>query len=251
MPAKAHDLAVVTVVTLVAVALAVVDAPLLPVRAVVGAPLVLILPGYALLQAAFARQPLQGAEALLGSVAISVGLAVLVGFVLNGTPWGLQPRTWAVALGGVTLAAVVAARQRRRAGDHLASRPVPFRLTWRHGLVFGLAAAVFVAAYGVAFFGSQFSPRPGFTQLWLLPESATQVRVGIRNEEPTAMEYTLQLRADGQPVREWASIALAPGETWEMVVAPSPPDVGGGTVEATLYRANVRGYIYRRAVLQR
>jgi len=59
------------------------------------------------------------------------------------------------------------------------------------------------------------------------------------------------VRADGAPVREWKTLDLQPGETWEMAVSLSPPQGEAQTIEALLYRANADGLVYRRATLER
>ncbi len=68
-------------------------------RLMAGLPLALYLPGYTLTAALFANRPLDRATRALLSVACSLLLTVLSGLLLNTLPWGLQPATWALALG--------------------------------------------------------------------------------------------------------------------------------------------------------
>lgn len=247
-----RDLTIVAVLALGAIVLAVLDLPIPLVRAVIGVPLALVLPGYAVMAALFARSSaLRPLEWALGSIAGSIVIAAIGGFVLNGTPWGLIPQTWALWLGGITLAAVVIAARRR--GDSVidTSWRSALRVTRGQGIVIGLAALVFVAAIGIAVYGATHTPRPGFTQLWLLPAASGSVRIGIHNLEGTPLSYILRVQADGAPVQTWANVTLQSGETWEMTVALSPQQQQAQTIEALLYRANADGIIYRRVTLER
>jgi len=252
---RPDDLTVVTALTLIVVALAVAPLPNPLFRVVPGLPFAVAVPGYAVTAALIGRASLRRLEWALGSVAGSTMIATLGGFALNWTPWGLTPLTWAILLSTITLGAVAVARRRRRAVPSLVS-PEPAsrglaRVTPGQGALFGLAALVFAGAVGVAYLGAVRAPTTTFTQLWLLPVESGQVRIGIRNEEGTPMTYILRVRADGAPVREWKTLDLQPGETWEMAVSLSPPQGEAQTIEALLYRANADGLVYRRATLER
>ena len=261
MRPKRDPLVLAAAVTVVAMLLAVSDLPLGPVRVAVGMPLVVALPGYALLRAIFLYPPFGRAAWLVSSMATSLALVALSGFVLDWTPWGLQSATWAIWLGSITLAALAVAWYRRAGAaratqqdDGAVVAPAalpPVQLSRRQYVVIGAAATVSVAAFAVAYIGYRAAPTPGFTQFWLLPVDAVRVRLGMRNEEGVPSSFTLRLQADGELVREWAMVPLAPGETWEMLVTLPPERVRAKTIEALLYRARVQGYVYRRAVLQR
>src|SRR3954452_12600770 len=65
-------------------------------------PLVFVLPGYTLTQALFHKQALEATKLLLFSLALSLVIDILSGFILNLLPAGLQAKTWAVLLGLLT-----------------------------------------------------------------------------------------------------------------------------------------------------
>jgi len=252
---RPDDLAMVTALTLIAVALVVAPLPIPLLRVVVGLPFAVVVPGYAVTAAASGCAPLRRMEWVLGSVAGSTIIATLGGFVLNWTPWGLTSLTWAILLGTVTLVAVGVARRRRGPATALVApfaAPRGFaRVTPLQGALFGLAALVFAGAVGVAYLGAVRAPTTKFTQFWLLPGESGQVRIGIHNEEATPVTYILRVRADGTLVQEWKTLTLQPGKTWETALSLSPGQGEAQTIEALLYRANADGLVYRRATLER
>ena len=81
------------------------DLPLSPVRALIAIALVAILPGYALVTSIFVNVPLGIMEKIAFSFGFSLGMTSLGGLLLNYTPWGIQPVSWVVLLGGVSLIA--------------------------------------------------------------------------------------------------------------------------------------------------
>ncbi len=92
-------------------------------RAVLGVYLVLVGPGLAFTTALLPVKQLGTAEHVLAALAASIALAVIGGLILDATPWGLQPISWSVILGGVTVAASFAALLRlRRAAGHGSGR---------------------------------------------------------------------------------------------------------------------------------
>jgi uncharacterized membrane protein len=117
------------VVTMVAT-LAGVNQPV--ARALLALPLVLVLPGYALVAAAFPEAGRSLAERLLYGVGLSLAVAALGGFALNLTPWGLRAEAWATLLGGIALAACAIAWARRRRGDAAPELPTT-RAGWGSG----------------------------------------------------------------------------------------------------------------------
>ncbi|EMA70005.1 DUF1616 domain-containing protein [Halorubrum kocurii] len=148
------DLAAVALVT--ALASAAVTLPVVrstPIRSVLAVPLVLFLPGYAIVAALF---PEAGERAADGdetdkspqangpgltyveraalSFGVSVAVVPLTGLVLNVTPFGIQLAPVLFSVAGLTLAAAVLAQYRRLQlppGDRFA---VPYR-QWGHSVV--------------------------------------------------------------------------------------------------------------------
>ena len=251
------DIFAVISITLISVVLAFIVPPDNVIGRIWTLPLVLVLPGYALICALFAKQTPGVPERFIFSLGLSLSLVILCGLILNVTPFGLRAGSWAVLLGSITIGASAIALVRRRGHSGPASGWTGigwFGFNFRQGLLLGLAALIVVGAVAVSIIGAQHQPRPGFTQLWILPSSGAStknaVRLGVSNMESTAMHYRLDVNIDGKVVKEWPSIALNPNEKWEVTfVLPSTASTGSKKVEADLYRSDTTRTIYRQVVL--
>jgi len=150
LPADLAATAALTVLAALAATVPVVSET--PLRVVLGLPLVLFLPGYALVAALFPEEgegppepdtdaegedsegadPEEGGEGIDGieRVALSFGLSIavvpLLGLVLNFTPWGIRLVPILVAVGGFTLVATAVAARRRRALPESERFSVPY-----------------------------------------------------------------------------------------------------------------------------
>ncbi|HEU5088310.1 MAG TPA: hypothetical protein VFT99_12725, partial [Roseiflexaceae bacterium] len=94
--------------------------------------------------------------------------------------------------------------------------------------------------------------RTNFTQLWMLPAEQTtlpSVRLGIRNDEPAALTYRLQLRQGEQVLQEWPAIELSPGQEWQATVPIVNMASSSAPVEARLFRSNAPDQVYRQTRL--
>src|SRR5437879_4588786 len=256
MKHRSVDIAVVVSLTIIAVALIFIAIPeSVPIRFLT-LPLVLVLPGYALISAIFPRRSLGVPERLVFSLGLSMVIVILGGLVLNWTSFGLHASSWAVLLACITLGASAVALIRRRGQSISTSGWLgvgDIGLTFRQGLLLGLAVLIVCGAGVVSIIGAEQQPHP-FTQLWILPPDGTSpkdsVQLGVSNMELTAMEYHLDVNVDHKVVKEWPSISLKPNEKWEtMLILPSTGHAGTVRVEALLYRANVPRTIYRNVVL--
>lgn len=252
------DILVVIALTLVVVVLALAVPPDIIAIRILTLPLVLVLPGYALTEALLTRQTLGITERLVFSLGLSLVIVIVGGLVLNWTPFGLHTSTWAVFLGGITLGASAIAFLRRRGQSSAVSGwsgVGSIGFTFGQGLLLGLAAFIVCGAVAVSILGAEQQPRPGFTQLWILPGGGTanakdSVRLGMSNMESKAMQYRLAVREDGKVVKEWPSIDLKPNEKWEATLMLSPTgDTGTARVEAELYRTDDPTTVYRDVVL--
>ncbi|MDQ2787901.1 MAG: DUF1616 domain-containing protein [Chloroflexota bacterium] len=252
MVRKQIDLIIVLVLAAAGVTAACTDLHAMAIRGPLAVLLIAVLPGYTILRAVRLQDAGFPARVLL-ILGISVALTGLGGFVLNETPWGLQARSWAVLLGGVTAIAAIIALVRRdnRAPIRPRARPAPHAHLWkaRHTILLVMALCVVTSAATVAYLGASHQPRNGFTQLWMTPEPSagpTALRLGIDSEELTATQYRLDLSIEGQVVQEWSVPTLKPHDQWQtIVIVPN----GSGTVEATLYRADAPNQVYRHTAL--
>ena len=211
-----------------------------------GLPLVLVLPGYTFTAAAWPSLGRWGADKAGFTLASSIALAILGGLVLNFTPWGLERRSWAVMLAGITILAAVAAGAQRTRGAHAADRP-RIRLRPAPLLLVVLAVLVSAAALGISREGAlQADSQSKFTQLWMVPTSGKRtLQVGITNKEGSTERYRVVVRAGRQRLSSSGVIMLRAGRSWVASVRlPSglQPHV---QVEADLYRAAEPGVVYR------
>ena len=248
---KSPDLTAVIAFTSVAMVAVVADVSSPVARALLGLPLVLVLPGYAV-TAALPLRSRGSSDRLLFSVGISLSMAALGGVVLNWLPWGLQPRSWACLLGVVTLAATGMAL--RNAGHALGgggARP-GIALSLREGATVALAIAVVGVAIGTVRTAALREQRAAtVVQLWMLPtEDASQnsLRLGIYSNELPQEAYRLELEVGGAVAQEWPMIEPEPGKPWETTVR-LPEERPNLWVEATLYRLNAPEIPYRNVVL--
>jgi uncharacterized membrane protein len=279
---KSVDILVIIVITIVAVALVFVVPPDSVPGRILTLPLVLVLPGYALMASVFPRRSLGAVECLVFSLGLSLVIVVLGGLVLNWTPFGLRASSWSLLLGSITLGACAVALARRRGlrtchAERMRSISALFRtyhaesmrsisalygllrikgvgLTFRQGLLLGMAVVIICGAIAISNIGAAQQPFPGFTQLWILPAGGANpknaVRLGVSNMESTAMEYSLAVNVDGKVVKLWPSIDLKPSEKWETtLMLPQTAHIGAVRVEVVLYRTNAPATIYRHVVL--
>jgi uncharacterized membrane protein len=245
------DLVVVATIALVALLVpAITGAPTLQALAL---PLVLALPGYALTAALFPRRAVGGAELLLLSLAFSLAIAALGGFVLHLTPWGLRAGSWLALLVGITLGGTLLALLRRRHNAESTAWRAPAWPQWHKALTLALTALVLVGALSMARDGALRQQQgERFTQLWMLPAENTgarTLRIGIRNMEQQGMRYRLQLVAAGEVLHEWNPVTLAAGEQWATTAELATPPAGQ-VLEARLYRIDGGESAYRRVVLR-
>jgi hypothetical protein len=112
---------------------------------------------------------------------------------------------------------------------------------------------VLSSAVVMSFNGATKQPRPGFTQLWILPASGANaknaVQLGLSNMELTTTKYLLEVYVNGQIVKVWPSINLKPNEKWETtLVVQQTGQLGAAKVEVLLYRST-SSTLYRHVLL--
>lgn len=162
------DLVGVALATAAAVTAILLDAPI-PVKALFGLPLALVLPGYAILTVTHPGvgedrpdrkrvRSLANVDRAILSVSLSVIVALLVGATLAFIPVGLTPASAALAVGGVTLLATLLGLAVRLADTPPDRRPSfgwrSRRVPWHESLSL-LALAIGVIAVAVA--GARFA----------------------------------------------------------------------------------------------
>ncbi len=250
------DLIVLTVVAALSAGL-ILMTPEIPVLRVISAlPLVFILPGYALTAAFFPTRSLDVPERLLFSLGLSLAVTAITGLALHVAMVGLQTKTWAITLATFTLCAGLIAwwrQSRRRTAPIAAPREAPFRPSIREGLLFGLVILVAGAAIYLARMPTPPSGVSGYTLLWMIPANDgdwSNFRVGVDSKEFTPTSYRLQVTVDGQAVKEWPELNLAPGDSWQTSIELQATQAVSGSVEAVLYRLDSPDAVYRHVKLQ-
>lgn len=218
------------------------------VWALVALPLVVWLPGFALVAIAYGDswRPDPWMAAAL-SVGLSLAAAVIVGVLLDMIPWGLRRESWVIVLGGLTLVALVLA-WRRGARLVWPAALDGARIRWAQGLLLAATLGVTAAAIAVGIWGQETQrERTTFTQFWMLPtagladsndgddgEDGADIVVGIRNHEDETVTYRIFLTTGAGTAHYWSDITLDMGETWENTL----DDINDTYVAARLYRAD-------------
>ena len=261
MPGRSVRYPALMLAAAAAAALIVYDATPQPIQATAAALLVLVLLGTALSSALVPSPRLELVERVAFSLGLGLATLIVDGFIINASGEGMSRSNWAISLGVITIVAAGIGGYRDRAGrerqvdeDSPLGQPSPprTRLRWIAPAAAIVTAVGIVAAAGVvATVGLQQQPRPGFTELWLLPTTSTsEVTVGVTNREGADETYRLEMTADDTPLGTWDSLSLARGETWTMLV-PIPQDGRTTTsVRAILALASDPATVYREASIQ-
>ncbi len=234
-------------------------------------PLVFFVPGYMLIEILAHKRGLNTSYRITLSLGLSLALDILCGFLLNVLPIGLRSQSWVILLSCLMLVFALAVLYLRRYdipisedrnnaahGQQQGERRVPsyrspspvFRVSIRGGVVFGLAAVLVVFSLLYAAHGVAEQPRPGFTQLWMLPPTQTKqhciVHVGIQSFENASVSYHAQMTVNNTQTTSWSALVLAPSQIWEKSVALSSPPAKSVLVEVRLYRDDKPATVYRK-----
>jgi uncharacterized membrane protein len=224
-------------------------APFEAIRVVAAIPLALVLPGYAITAATFARRPLDWPLIAVLSIALSLVTLALGALLLNYVPGGIGSLSWALLLLLVIVNGCRTAALRRRQAP--ADRPAwpRLRVSRRDAalLLGGLATAT--AALVLALTPLPADEAIGFTELWVLPAdsaggAASAAEVGVASQEKDEVAYKLRVSfgEDAPVVRRFS---LDPGETKVLRLAAAGA-AAEAPVVAALFREDRPGTIYRR-----
>ncbi|MCL7413483.1 MAG: DUF1616 domain-containing protein [ANME-2 cluster archaeon] len=237
------------------------------IRTVLGLPMVLFLPGYALIAALFPhRDDLDGIERTALSFGLSIAVVPLLGLGLNYTPWGIRLAPILVTISIFTLGMCVIAVYRRAELPVGESFSVPFTAAlhslhqevFAHErsrldriltviLVLSLLASVTMLVYVIV------TPKQGekFTEFYILgpgemaddypvrfnlSESRTVI-VGVVNHEYAPVDYSLDIALDNESIYPRQQMVLVHNQTREESVTIIPPAIGQDMkLEFLLYR---------------
>ncbi|MBA2678727.1 MAG: DUF1616 domain-containing protein [Ktedonobacteraceae bacterium] len=212
-------------------------------------PMIFIIPGYVLTELLFHKRSLGTSYRLICSVSLSLAIDITGGFALNILPSGLQRSSWAMLLAVVTTLFALLAVVLRSNSFVQVKTPFRFRIAFHEYVLFGLSGAVLVLAIWYAVLGVVQQPRPGFTQLWLLPAKEEQkscaLRLGVHNFELTSMNYRVVLSAQGDLMKTWSPVTLASQQEWNTTETFATASSTNVSVKLQLYRLDRPESIYR------
>jgi len=225
------------------------------VRNILGLPLVLFLPGYALIAALFpAKSDLDGIERTALSFGLSIAVVPLIGFGLNYIPWGIRLLPILISLSVFTFLMCGLAYLRRAKLSETEAFEVPFRETALSlkaeilekpkskldqaltvvlilSILLSVATLIYVIAtpkesehFTEFYILGPDGKADNYTTNYVLGESGTVI-VGIVNHEYRPINYTMEIRLENKslPLPEnQRQISLAHNETWQEPVTFTP-----------------------------
>ncbi len=198
------------------------------IRTALGLPLLLFLPGYALIAMLFPEKSgLEGMERIALSVAMSISVVPLIGLALSYTPWGIKEVPLLTSFSAFTLLMLVAAYVRRSYLPADRTFEVPFRvlaLTLISGvmgnpeskteknlrIILALSFLILIGTGAYAILVPQ--EKEPFTEFYILGtngmannytteyiqgESGTYI-IGIANNEHRTVDYTMEVRLENK-----------------------------------------------------
>jgi hypothetical protein len=202
------------------------------VQALVGVPMALLVPGYALVAAMLPPGRLGGVERATASLAAALATTVLTAVALDALGVRIDTAAVCAASAAVTLPATAVAWLRRRGTVVRRDRRV--LASWLEaGAVLTVVAAVATLAFSLAETPSRADGVTGYTTV-AGERSGTSLRLTVKSNELRHVRYRVVVDAGRTPPRT-ASVGLDPGMEWrETVTVPA----GAGVVRVMLYRAS-------------
>ena len=201
-------------------------------RAAVGIPFVLLLPGQAVMLYVDPDGRLGGLESFALSIATSISLVALLGMALAVSPWQLTAEGMVVAIACATLLMLVFSRVRAVRQPpkipNAARRSLVQRMPAAALGVLGCAIAVLLLSVPIP----SSSNGAGTVQLWALPEAGS-IRMGANNVDAKSRQYTLTIQQAGRPISE-QQLDLPPGSSRIFVVTQSATWTNSAPVTAVL-----------------
>ncbi|NPE27891.1 DUF1616 domain-containing protein [Methanococcoides sp. SA1] len=251
-----------------------------PLRIFFALPLIFFIPGYTFIAMMFPKKgDISNIERFTLSVGFSIAITVFDGFAVSLTQWLFRPNSISISLLLLTtIFALLAYIARRR---HLEEDQFTFSV---HGfiesirsddenipkkdrippeiekaLIIALVGSIIIAS-GMLVYAKVTQEKEQFTALYILgPEGMAEnyptnasiespliVTVGIENYEKQDVNYTLQMRLDGE-VLQTLNITLSDEEKWEdeLTYQPEQIRVGRSKLEYALFKEEISFNPYR------
>lgn len=231
-------------------------------RIILGLPLMLFFPGYALVAA---TSPRKSSLDTLERIALSLGLSVIVtavlGFILNLTPLGIRLYPVLVSLAVfIVIASAFAWYRRHRLAEQGFAISFTLKMpqwgekTLLNRIMLVILIVVIIGTMGSAGYAiANFQKEETFTEFYILGSENKvgnyptelkagekgQVTVAIINHENKTETYRVEVRIDGVINNEAGPITLLPEDRWENEVGFTPVQTGDNRkVEFLLYWNN-------------
>ena len=206
------------------------------VRTLLGVPLVLFVPGYAMTSLLFPALVIPGVERALLAMGTSIVVTILAGLALAVAAVPLTPASWSVTLSVITLVGIAFTWLRRTSlgvtGPSLGLATMP-RLA---ALMVAIAAlgAMNIVAGSQLVADQQQSPAP--LQLWMVPvdQQPNQARLGMQ-ADGAGGAYVIELSTGGAVLQKF-DITLEPEQVWETIV-DFPAQARTQPIVARLYQS--------------
>ena len=234
--------------------------PLNVLRIVLGLPFVLLFPGYALMGVLHPRKNEMGnVERAALSFGLSLASVILIGLILNYTPWGIRLESfiYSIALFIVILSIVAWLRQRQLVSTERFDITLTLTLpTWGNSIRDRILSVILIlAALGaLGMIGYNIiKPKVGqkFTEFYILGQDGTvatyplnlavggegKILVGIVNNEYSTVTYLVEVTINGVENTKVGGITLENMGKWENEITFTP-DIAGNNqdVEFILYK---------------
>lgn len=221
-----------------------------PLRIILGVIFLLFFPGYALLAILFPRkESLHGIERVALSFVLSFAIVSLTVLILNYTPWGIRLEPIFVTIASFNFAASMSALFRRRGLPQSERFEVRLHIKmpqWGSSTIVDKALSVLLLLSILGTVGTLVyvvaSPKAEepFTDFYILGSEGmaedyprelvlgkqVEVTLGIVNHEHQYANYIVEVRIDGEKVREIGPVSLAHEEEWQRTVTLVPMKVG-------------------------
>ena len=246
---------------------------------VLALPLVFFIPGYTAIEILAHKRGLSASHRFTFSLGLSIAIDILGGFLLNVLPMGLRTQSWVVMLSCLALIFTLIILYLRKDNPHTSAQrgyrsippvgsqedprggtssgpqgdrkafPYISQVGISAGVAFGLAAVLVVLSLFYATRGVAEQPRPGFTQLWMLPATQTgqhcTVQVGIHSFENASVSYHALMTVNNTQTMSWSALVLTSDTVWERSVAITATSAKNVFVEVRLYRDDKPAVVYR------
>lgn len=171
------------------------------------------------------------APRVLLAVGLGLALAVLIGVVLDRTPFGVRATPVVLAVLAVVSLAVLIPRDRSAW-----PRELPRVMTVGQASMLALSLVIAVSAFGISRWSARDTVPAELAQLWLVRTPAGTLEAGVTNDGRSAVTYRLVLRSGTADLLDRPSIVLQPGQSWRETVPPAI--VPASALHAVLYRAD-------------